>query len=308
MNLEGKRVWVTGRGMVGKALIRQLKELNIEVISKGKKDLDLREQSSVRKFLIDFKPDIIYQTAAKVGGILANSSYPADFIFDNLAIQTNIINEANKADINNLVMLGSSCVYPKDSLQPIKEEYLLSGPLEPTNQWYAVAKIAGAKMIEAYRKQYDRNYFTVFPTNLYGMHDNFDLNTSHVLPALMKKIHFAKKKGDDFFVVWGSGKALREFLFVDDLADALIFLTKNYKSLDNINIGSDDEVSIDNLCSILKSVIGYEGKIKYDTKKPEGTMRKKTDTHKLYSMGWKPKVSLEVGLKKTYKWFLENQT
>ena len=307
MIFSGKKVWVTGKGMVGKALITKLEEMNIEVFSETKKNLDLRNQSNVRGFLKSHKPDFIFQTAAKVGGIYANSKFPANFIYDNLAIQSNIIHEAHLLDIDYLVSLGSSCVYPKESPQPIKEEYLLSGPLEETNQWYAVAKIAGAKMAEAYQKQYNRNYFSVFPTNLYGPEDNFDLETSHVIPALIKKIHIAKKEKKRFFEVWGNGEALREFLHVDDLAEGLIFIANRNKNNESVNIGSKDEISIKNLCLLMKKILGFEGDIKFDLSKPNGTMRKKTDLSKVNRMGWKPKIALEDGIKLTYDWFKENE-
>ncbi len=307
MIFSGKRVWVTGKGMVGKALITKLEEMNIEVFSETKKNLDLRNQSNVRDFLKSHKPDFIFQTAAKVGGIYANSKFPANFIYDNLAIQSNIIHEAHSLDIDHLVSLGSSCVYPKESPQPIKEEYLLSGPLEETNQWYAVAKIAGAKMAEAYQKQYNRNYFSVFPTNLYGPEDNFDLETSHVIPALIKKIHIAKKEKKGFIEVWGNGEALREFLHVDDLAEGLIFIANKNKNNESVNIGSKDEISIKNLCLLMKKILGFEGDIIFDLSKPNGTMRKKTDLSKVNKMGWKPKIGLEEGIKLTYDWFKENE-
>lgn len=307
MLLSGKRVWVTGKGMVGKSLIKILEKMGIEVFSETKKNLDLRDQIGVRNFLKNYRPDFIFQTAAKVGGIYANSKFPANFIHDNLAIQSNIIHQAHLFDINYLVSLGSSCVYPKESPQPIKEEYLLSGPLEETNQWYAVAKIAGAKMTEAYKLQYGRDYYTVFPTNLYGPEDNFNLETSHVIPALIKKIHMAKIKKQNYFEVWGDGTAMREFLHVDDLAEGLIFIANNNVKKESLNIGSKEEISIKNLCKIIKKIIDYDGEIKFDHSKPNGTMRKKTDLSKITKLGWAPKINLESGIKLTYEWFKENE-
>ena len=307
MLLSGKRVWVTGKGMVGKSLIKILEKKGIEVFSEAKKNLDLRDQIGVRNFLKNYRPDFIFQTAAKVGGIYANSKSPANFIYDNLAIQSNIIHQAHLFDINHLVSLGSSCVYPKESPQPIKEEYLLSGPLEETNQWYAVAKIAGAKMTEAYKLQYERDYYTVFPTNLYGPEDNFNLETSHVVPALIKKIHIAKIKKQNYFEVWGDGTALREFLHVDDLAEGLIFIANNNVKKESLNIGSKEEISIKSLCKIIKKIIDYDGEIKFDHSKPNGTMRKKTALSKITKLGWAPKIDLESGIKLTYEWFKENE-
>ena len=296
MLLSGKRVWVTGKGMVGKSLIKILEKMGIEVFSETKKNLDLRDQTGVRNFLKNYRPDFIFQTAAKVGGIYANSKFPANFIYDNLAIQSNIIHQAHLFDINHLVSLGSSCVYPKESPQPIKEEYLLSGPLEETNQWYAVAKIAGAKMTEAYKLQYRRDYYTVFPTNLYGPEDNFNLETSHVIPALIKKIHMAKTKKQNYFEVWGDGSAMREFLHVDDLAEGLIFIANHNVEKESINIGSKEEISIKNLCKIIKNIIDYDGEIKFDHSKPNGTMRKKQIYQKLLNWGGLQKLILKMVL------------
>ena len=306
MILEGKRIWVAGKGMVGKSIIRKLENFDLEIFSESKENLDLRDPESTKKYLKEIKPDIIFLSAAKVGGILANESYPVDFLYDNIAISSNVINQAHLADINNLVFLGSTCIYPRDSSQPIKEEYLLSGPLEKTNQWYAIAKIAGIKLVEAYRRQYKRKYISVLPTNLYGYHDTFDTKNGHVIPSLMAKIHTAKINKEKSFSVWGSGIAKREFLFVDDLADGIIFLAQNYDSDEIINIGSNEEISIRDLCFLLKKVINFEGDFEFDITKPDGTLRKKTDLSKINSLGWKSSTSLKKGLIKTYEWYVDN--
>ena len=306
MILEGKRIWVAGNGMVGKSVIKKLKKLDVEIFTESKKILDLRDPDSTKKYLKKIKPDLIILSAAKVGGILANDSYPVDFLYDNIAISSNVINQAHQADVDNLVFLGSTCIYPRDSQQPIKEDYLLTGPLEKTNQWYAIAKIAGIKLVEAFRKQYKRRYISVLPTNLFGPHDNFDTINGHVIPSLMAKIHEAKTHKNEKFNVWGSGIAKREFLFVEDLADGIIFLAENYDSDEIINIGSSDELSIKELCLLLKKVINYEGDFQFDSSKPDGTLRKKTDLSKINALGWKAKTNLEEGLSKTYKWFVNN--
>lgn len=306
MILEGKRIWVAGNGMVGKSVIKKLKKLDVEIFTESKKILDLRDPDSTRKYLKKIKPDLIILSAAKVGGILANDSYPVDFLYDNIAISSNVINQAHLADVDNLVFLGSTCIYPRDCQQPIKEDYLLTGPLEKTNQWYAIAKIAGIKLVEAFRKQYKRRYISVLPTNLFGPHDNFDTMNGHVIPSLMAKIHEAKIQKKEKFNVWGSGIAKREFLFVEDLADGIIFLAENYDSDEIINIGSRDELTIKELCLLLKKVINYEGDFQFDSSKPDGTLRKKTDLSKINALGWKAKTNLEEGLSKTYKWFVNN--
>ena len=278
----------------------------LKFLQNQKKILDLRDPDSTRKYLKKIKPDLIILSAAKVGGILANDSYPVDFLYDNIAISSNVINQAHLADVDNLVFLGSTCIYPRDCQQPIKEDYLLTGPLEKTNQWYAIAKIAGIKLVEAFRKQYKRRYISVLPTNLFGPHDNFDTMNGHVIPSLMAKIHEAKIQKKEKFNVWGSGIAKREFLFVEDLADGIIFLAENYDSDEIINIGSRDELTIKELCLLLKKVINYEGDFQFDSSKPDGTLRKKTDLSKINALGWKAKTNLEEGLSKTYKWFVNN--
>lgn len=306
-NLSGKKIWVAGHnGMVGSALMRRLASENCQIIIAGRAELDLLDQNAVRDWVKAKKPDAIILAAAKVGGILANDSYPADFLYENLMIETNIIHSAHKADVNRLLFLGSSCIYPKMANQPIVEDALLSGALEPTNEAYAIAKIAGLKLAQAYRKQYGRDYISAMPTNLYGQGDNFDLNSSHVLPALIRKAHEAKINGERAITIWGSGKPKREFLHVDDCADALVFLLKNYSQDEHINVGSGNDISILELTQTICKIVGFEGEIIHDLSKPDGTPRKLMNAEKLHKMGWKPKIELEGGIDKTYQWFLEN--
>jgi len=269
--------------------------------------LDLRDQTAVNEFFKKEQPEYVFLAAAKVGGILANNTYPVDFLRDNLLIQTNVIDAAYRYGSRKLLFLGSSCIYPKFAPQPIKEEYLLTGELEPTNEPYAIAKIAGIKLCQAYNRQYGTNFISVMPTNLYGPGDNFDLETSHVIPALIRKFHEAKIKGKDQVVVWGSGKPFREFLHVDDLADACLFLMHNYNSSEIINIGTGKDLSIAELAYLIKDIIEYDGNIIFDTSKPDGTPRKLLDVSKLFNMGWKPKISLEEGIRSTYSWYQEHQ-
>jgi GDP-L-fucose synthase len=304
-----RRIWVAGhKGMVGSAMVRQLKEMSdVEILTVDRSLVDLRDQKAVELWLKWNKPDIVIFAAAKVGGIWANDTYPAEFIFDNLAIETNIINGAHLADVNRLVFLGSSCIYPKFAPQPISEDSLLTGSLEPTNEWYAIAKIAGIKMCQAYRKQYGRSYISVMPCNLYGPNDNFDLRTSHVLPALIRKVHEAKTSGAKELVVWGTGTPLREFLYVDDLARGVVFCMDHFDEYEHINCGSGAENSIHELAETVKQVVGFEGPIVFDTTKPDGTPRKLMDSSRLHAMGWKPQVSLVEGIRLSYKWFLENR-
>ena len=307
LKIKMKKVWIAGhKGMVGRALVKRLSNEDLELIYQEKKDLNLLEYESVSKFLRKEKPDMVFIAAGKVGGILANNNFPASFIYENLAIASNIINSCHKNDIQDLIYLGSSCIYPRDCKQPIKEEYLLTGELEKTNQWYAIAKISGLKLCEAYNQQYKRNYLSVQPTNLYGPHDNFNLKTSHVLPALLRKVYEAKKNNTPNIEIWGTGKSLREFLYVDDLADALFFLSQKETKENLINIGSDDEISIIALVKMISSVLSYECKINFDLSKPDGTPRKKLDTSKMKNLGWQNNINLEEGISLTLDWFTKN--
>lgn len=309
MTLEGKRVWVVGhRGMVGSALLRRLESEDCEILTVNRTELDLREQKATEAWVIAHKPEIIFLAAATVGGIVANDSRPAEFIYDNLAIATNIIHAAWKQKVQKLLFLGSSCIYPKFAEQPITEESLLSGALEPTNQWYAIAKIAGVKLCQAYRKQYGCDFISAMPTNLYGINDNFHPEYSHVLPAILRKAHLAKINNQQNFEVWGTGKAKREFLYVDDLADALVFLMQNYSAEDQINVGVGQDISIDELTQLISKVVGFEGDIVYDHSKPDGTPRKLLNVDKLSQLGWQAKTNLEQGLQLTYDWFKTTET
>ena len=304
-----RRIWVAGhRGMVGSAIMRRLEGEDAEILTVDRRDVDLREQDAVRQWVARAKPDVIILAAAKVGGILANDSYPADFLFDNLVIETNVIQAAHLANVEQLVFLGSSCIYPKFAPQPIKEDALLTGPLEPTNEWYAVAKIAGIKLCQAYRRQYGRRYISIMPCNLYGLNDNFDLSTSHVLPALIHKFHAAKAAGKTEVVVWGTGTPMREFLYVDDLADAVVFLMDRYDGSEPINCGAGSDVSIRQLAETVSRVTGFEGKLVFDTSKPDGTPRKLMDSSRLAALGWRPKTGLEEGIREVYRWFAQTQT
>lgn len=304
-----RRIWVAGhKGMVGSAIVRALEsELDVEVLTVDRDLVDLRDQNAVQLWLRWNKPDIIVFAAAKVGGIWANDAYPAEFIHDNLAIETNIIHGAHLADVNRLVFLGSSCIYPKFAQQPICEEALLTGSLEPTNEWYAIAKIAGIKMCQAYRKQYGRSYISVMPCNLYGPNDNFDLKTSHVLPALIRKVHEAKLRNEKELVVWGSGTPLREFLYVDDLARGVIFCMDHFDDYEHINCGAGSEISIRDLADTVRHVLGFEGTLVFDSTKPDGTPRKLMNSSRLHAMGWKPQVSLPEGIRLSYEWYLANR-
>ena len=304
---KNSKIFVAGhKGLVGSAVVRKLIENGFEnIITKTRQEVDLENQSSVYKLFLETKPDYVFMCAAKVGGILANQTYPVDFIRSNLLVQQNIIDASFYSGVQKLLFLGSSCIYPKFSPQPIKEEYLLTGELEPTNEWYALAKIAGIKTCQAYSKQYGFNAISLMPTNLYGINDNFNLNSSHVLPALIRKFHEAKISNSSV-TIWGSGKPKREFLYVDDLAEACLFLMDNYNSTEIINVGTGEDVSIEELSKIVGDVVGYTGEILYDSTKPDGTPRKLLDVSKINSLGWKHKTSLETGIKNTYEWFLEN--
>ena len=308
MNKESK-IFVAGhRGLVGSAILRKLQgEGYTNLVTRTRAELDLRDQAAVNRFFEEEHPEYVFLAAAKVGGILANSTYPADFIRDNLQIQTNVIDAAYRSGVKKLLFLGSSCIYPKFAPQPMKEEHLLTGPLEPTNEWYAVAKIAGIKMAQAYRRQYGFNAISLMPTNLYGPGDNFDLETSHVIPALIRKFHEAKVERKTHVVVWGTGKPRREFLHVDDLADAALFLMQNYDGEEIINVGVGEDVSIRELAELIRDVVGYEGEIVFDTTKPDGTPRKLLDVSRLHALGWRARISLREGLEQTYRWYLENE-
>ncbi|TAX70657.1 GDP-L-fucose synthase [Rhizobium leguminosarum] len=305
-DLSNKKIWIAGhRGMVGSALVRRLHSEDCSVITATRQELDLKRQNEVEKFVQANKPDAIILAAAKVGGILANDTLPADFLYDNLLIEANIFEAAHRNDVGRLLFLGSSCIYPKFAPQPISEDALLTGPLEPTNEWYAVAKIAGIKLAEAYRRQHGRDYISAMPTNLYGPGDNFDLQSSHVLPALIRKAHLAKLSGASEITVWGTGTPRREFLHVDDCADALVFLLRNYSGAQHVNVGSGEDIEIIELTRLVCRVVGYEGRIVHDLTKPDGTPRKLMSNQKLREMGWKSRISLEDGIRATYAWFLE---
>ena len=306
-SLEGKRVWVAGhRGMVGSGIVRRL-EANggVEILKAGRDLVDLLDTKAVRAYLHREKPDAIVLAAAKVGGILANDTYPADYLYENLMLEANVIEGAYRAGVSKLLFLGSTCIYPKLAEQPIREDALLTGPLEPTNEWYAVAKIAGIKLCQAYRKQHGCDFISAMPTNLYGPNDNFDLKSSHVLPALIRKVHDAKMKGGPV-TIWGTGTPRREFMHVDDLADALIFILENYSDATHLNVGIDEDVTIRELAETAAKVVGYTGVFDYDSTKPDGTPRKITDNTALRRLGWAPKISLEEGIADTYQWFLNN--
>jgi GDP-L-fucose synthase len=302
MNKSGK-VYIAGhRGMVGSAIKRRLQKAGFDnFVLKTSKELDLRDQSSVTEFFESEQPDYVYLAAAKVGGILANSTYKAEFLYDNLMIQNNVIHSSYKTGVKKLLFLGSSCIYPKLAPQPLKEEYLLTDTLEPTNEPYAIAKIAGIKMCDAYRDQYGCNFISVMPTNLYGPNDNYDLEKSHVLPALIRKFHTAKKENTDSVVMWGTGKPKREFLHVDDLADACFFLMNKYNQAGHINIGVGEDISIMDLAIMVKEVIGYKGVIENDLSKPDGTPRKLMSIEKLNILGWTSKIGLRDGVKSVYE-------
>jgi GDP-L-fucose synthase len=305
--LTGKRIWVAGHnGLVGSAIVRRLKTEPCTIVTAGRGKVDLCDQAATEHWMERNKPDAIVLAAAKVGGILANDTYPVDFLYDNLMIQSNVLNAAKRIGTEKLLFLGSSCIYPKLAEQPIREDSLLTGPLEPTNEWYALAKIAGVKLCQAYRRQYGCDFISAMPTNLYGVGDNFDLKSSHVLPALMSKIHTAKVERKEKVEVWGTGRPLREFLHVDDLADACVFLLQNYSEPATINIGSGHEISIGELAALIASVVGYEGTFAFDTSKPDGTPRKLLDSSRLHAMGWKAGIPLRTGIAGVYEWYLRH--
>ena len=307
MNLDAK-IYVAGhRGLVGSAIVRNLEAKGYKnIICRTHKELDLTNQEAVRTFFEEERPEYVFLAAAKVGGIHANNTYPADFIYDNLMIQNNVIKAAHDFEVKKLLFLGSTCIYPKMAPQPIKEEYLLTGSLEETNEAYAVAKIAGLEMCKFFKRQYGDNFISCMPTNLYGPNDNFDLKNSHVLPALIRKFHEAKVNNSEVVEVWGTGTPLREFLYVDDMADACVFLMENYDGEQHVNIGTGEEVSIRELAETVKEVVGFDGELVFNTEMPDGTPRKLTTVDKLHGLGWKHKVSLDKGIRLAYNWFLEN--
>lgn len=305
--LRGKRVWVAGhRGMVGSALVRRLVVENCEILTACHETVDLRRQDQVERWMADTRPQAIFIAAARVGGILANDTYPADFLYDNLMIEANIINASYGANVEKLLFLGSSCVYPKYAPQPMHEEALLTGPLEPTNEWYAIAKIAGIRLCQAYRRQFGCDFISGMPTNLYGPGDNFDPRTSHVIPALIRKAHEAKLRGNSELVIWGTGTPRREFLYVDDCADALVHLMKVYSGHEHVNVGSGDDVTIHELAQTVVRIVGFDGGITTDPSKPDGTPRKLMSSDRLSALGWAPRIGLEEGLEQTYAWFCES--
>lgn len=303
--IAGKRVFVAGhRGMVGGAIVRRLAAENCIILTAGRDMLDLTDRSAVARWFADNRPDLVFVAAARVGGILANSTRPVDFLLDNLLIETSIFDAAHHAGVEKLVFLGSSCIYPKLAPQPIPEEALLTGPLEPTNEWYAVAKIAGIKLGQAYRRQHGDDMISLMPTNLYGPGDNYDLQSSHVLPALIRKIHEAKESGATEVVMWGTGTPLREFMHVDDCADACVFAARRYSADEHLNIGSGEEISIASLTELVAEVVGYTGAIVADPSRPDGTPRKLMDSSRLRALGWQPRIGLRDGIGDAYRTFV----
>lgn len=303
---KSAKIYVAGhRGMVGSAIVRELKNLGYEnILVRTSAALDLRNQAAVEAFYAAEKPDYVFVSAAKVGGILANNTYRAEFLYDNLSIQNNLIHFAHVYGVKKLLFLGSSCIYPKLAPQPLKEDYLLSGLLEPTNEPYAIAKITGIKMCEAYRDQYGCNFISAMPTNMYGPNDNYHPENSHVLPALIRKFHEAKVSGSDSVTIWGDGSPFREFLYADDLANALVYLMLNYNEKEFVNVGFGDEITIKDLALLIQKVVGFEGHLAFDTSKPNGTPRKLMDSTRLFNTGWKPKTQLEEGIKLAYQDFI----
>ena len=303
--LAGRRVFVAGhRGMVGGALVRRLAGEDCTVLTASRAELDLIDQAAVRQWMDHERPDAVVVAAARVGGILANDSFPADFLYDNLMIEANLIEAAFRTGVGKLLFLGSSCIYPKFADQPIREEALLTGPLEPTNEWYAVAKIAGIKLCQAYRRQHGADFISAMPTNLYGPGDNYDLSSSHVLPALLRKAHEARLAGADSFEIWGTGTPRREFMHVDDLADACVFLLKAYSAPEPINIGSGSDIAIGDLAELVAHTVGFAGTVTRDATKPDGTPRKLMDSSRLNALGWAPRIGLEAGIADAYRHFL----
>jgi len=306
-DLTGKRVWAAGhRGMVGAAIARRLAAENVELLTATRGECDLVRQEETEAWLARHRPDVVVLAAAKVGGILANDTYPAEFIYENLMIEANVVHAAHRVGVEKLLFLGSSCIYPKHAPQPMGEDALLTGPLEPTNEWYAVAKIAGIELCRAYRKQYGDHFISAMPTNLYGPGDNFDLAKSHVLPALLHKAHELKQQGGGVLELWGSGTPRREFLHVDDMADACVFLLRHYDGADHVNVGCGEDLTICELAELVLRVVDVDAEIRLDPSKPDGTPRKLLDVSRLRSLGWRPRFDLETGVRHTYHWFLEN--
>lgn len=305
---KNSKIYVAGhRGLVGSAIVRNLESKGYKnIIYRTSKELDLTNQQDVNKFFDYEKPEYVFLAAAKVGGIHANNTYPADFIYENLMIQSNVIKASHDSKVKKLLFLGSTCIYPKMANQPIKEEYLLTGSLEKTNEAYAIAKIAGLEMCKFFKKQYGDNFISCMPTNLYGPNDNFDLKNSHVLPALIRKMHEAKLNKNDTVEIWGTGKPLREFLYVDDMADACVFLMENYDGEEHINIGTGEEISIKDLAQFVKKIVDFDGELVFDNSMPDGTPKKLTDVSKLHNLGWKHKVKLNKGIELSYEWYKKN--
>ncbi len=313
---NNSKIYIAGhRGLVGSAILRNLKEKGYEnLVLKARQELDLLDQPSVKRFFEAEKPEYVIMAAAKVGGIMANNTYPADFINENLTVQNNVIHHAFLSGVKKLLFLGSVCIYPKFAEVPVKEEYLLTGPLEPTNEPYAISKIAGMKMCQSYNRQHGTNFIGVMPTNLYGPGDNFDLNNSHVLPALIRKFHEAKMNNQDEVVIWGTGVARREFLHVDDMAEGCIFLMDNFNPTKEqnekgeiyLNLGSGNDIAIKDLAEMIKDIVGFEGKLVWDAAKPDGTPKRMLDSSKINKLGWQPKIKLEDGIKKTYEWYKQS--
>jgi GDP-L-fucose synthase len=305
--VKGKRVWVAGhQGMVGSAIVRRLAQENCEVLIAARDGVDLKRQDQTEAWIAENRPDAVFLAAGKVGGIFANNSFPVEFLYDNLMIAANIIEAAYRNKVSKLLFLGSSCIYPKFAPQPIKEDALLTGPLEPTNEWYAIAKIAGIKLTQAYRKEHGCDFISAMPTNLYGPGDNFDLDSSHVLPALIRKAHEAKLRGDHEMVIWGTGTPRREFLHVDDCADALVHLLKTYSDSEHVNVGSGEDQTILEITQVICDVVGFKGTIVCDPSKPDGTPRKLMSSDRLLVSGWSPRIGLREGIKATYAWYLQH--
>jgi len=306
-SLTGKKVWVAGhKGMAGSAIVRRLASENCEILTVDRSDLDLQRQPDVERWMTANRPDAVFLAAATVGGIMANATRPVDFLYDNLVIETNIIHAAHQADVKKLLFLGSSCIYPKLAIQPMAEDALLTGPLEPTNEWYAIAKIAGIKLCQAYRRQYGRNFISAMPTNLFGAGDRYDLQQGHVVAALIMKIAAAKHNGLDSVELWGTGTPKREFLFVDDLADGLVFLMKHYSGEPHVNVGTGKEMTIHELANRIATVANWQGRFTFDTSKPDGTPRKVMDVSKLAAMGWMAATPFDDAIKSTYQAYLES--
>ncbi|MEZ0167920.1 GDP-L-fucose synthase family protein [Microvirga sp. TS319] len=307
-NLTGKSIFVAGhRGMVGSAVVRRLEAEGLTVLTRSRAELDLRDQAGVDAFMRREQPHVVVIAAAKVGGIHANNTQPAEFIYDNLMIISNLVESSHRSNVEKLLFLGSSCSYPRLAPQPVNEDALLTGELEPTNEWYAIAKIAGIKLCQAYRRQFGRDFISCQPTNLYGPNDNFDLNTSHVLPALLRKAHEAKVSRAREMVVWGTGEPRREFLHVDDLADACVYLLRHYSGEMPLNIGWGEDIAIADVARMVAETVGFRGELAFDASKPNGTPRKLLDTSRINALGWRPQIPLKEGLKHYYGWFLENE-